>query len=90
VLLLLRASWFQAFLALPHLLLLLWVLWFIFTPMQTAYLLSKKNKPPELARSGELMSFREIFAVGCVGGFILLTFITAYCCWITLSVNHII
>jgi hypothetical protein len=87
---LLRASFFQYALALPHILLLLWVLWFIFTPTQAAYLISRKNKPSELAKSGELMNFREIFAVGCVGGFILLTFITTYCCWITLSVNGLV
>jgi hypothetical protein len=87
---LLRGSFVEYLLALPHFLVLLWVLWFICTPTQTAYLISRKNKPSELHKSGELMSFREIFAVGCVGGFILLTFITAYCCWITLSVNGLV
>ncbi|MDQ3023687.1 MAG: hypothetical protein M3R04_04760 [bacterium] len=89
-LLLIRTSLFQFLLALPHFLVLLWVLWLIFTPTQVAHLLSRKNKPSELNKSGELMSFREIFAVGCVGGFLLLTFITAYCCWITLSVAGIL
>ena len=88
--LLLRGTFFEYALNLPHLLLLLWVLWFIFTPTQAAYLLSRKNKPSELPKSGELMNFREITAVGCVGGFILLTFITAYCCWITLSVRGLV
>ena len=87
---LLRASFVEYLLALPHILVLLWVLWFICTPTQAAHLISRKNKPSELNKSGELMSFREIFAVGCVGGFILLTFITAYCCWITLSVNGLV
>jgi hypothetical protein len=76
--------------ALPHFLLLFWVLWLACTPTQVAYLVTKKNKPPELHKSGELMSFREIFAVGCVGGFILLTFITAYCCWLTLSIHGVV
>ncbi len=89
-LILLRAGFIEFALALPHFLVLLWVLWFIFTPTQAAYLISRKNKPSELNKSGELMSFREVAAVGCVGGFILLTFITAYCCWITLSVAGVI
>ena len=90
MLLLLRASFVEIVFALPHILVLLWIIWLIFTPTQAAHLLSRKNKPSELNKSGELMTFREILAVGCVGGFVLLTFITAYCCWITLSVAGII
>jgi len=40
--------------------------------------------------SGELMSYREIFAVGCVGGFILLSFITAFCTWLILKAKGLI
>jgi hypothetical protein len=77
-------------LGLPLPLVLLWVLWSAFTPTQIAHLLSRKNKPSALSKTGELMTFREILAVGCVGGFILLSFITAYCCWLTLQIAGII
>ncbi len=75
---------------LPHGLVLLWMLWFIFTPSQLLYLFRKNSKSHELPKSGEIMNFREIFATGCVGGFVLLTFITIYCSWITLSMNNVI
>lgn len=77
-------------LALPHLLVAFWFIWLVCTPAQVNYLLAKKNRAPQLQRTGELMSFREIAAVGCIGGFILLSFITAYCCWLTLSIAGVI
>ena len=75
---------------LPHALVLLWIIWFIFTPSQLIYLFRKNDATRQLQQSGELMNFREIFATGCVGGFILLTFITLYCSWLTLSMNDVI
>jgi hypothetical protein len=36
------------------------------------------------------MNFREIFAVGCVGGFILLTFVTAFCTYLILKTKELI
>jgi hypothetical protein len=67
---------------LPYVIVLLWLVWLIFVPGQVAYLL-RKNQGKELSKTGELMNFREVMAVGCLGGFILLTFITAYCCYLT-------
>ena len=75
---------------LPHALVLLWLLWFIFTPSQLIYLFRHNTESHRIPPSGELMNFREIIATGCLGGFILLTFITAYCSWITLSMNNVI
>ncbi|MCB1218122.1 hypothetical protein KDL44_12060 [bacterium] len=75
---------------LPHGLVLLWLIWTICTPWQVAYLFRRNNASHQLQKSGELMNFREIFATGCVGGFILLTFITLYCSWLTLSMNDVI
>ena len=75
---------------LPHPLVLMWLIWFFCLPAQLAYLFRKNSASHQLAKSGELMNFREVFAVGCIGGFILLTFITAFCSWITLKLNHVI
>lgn len=75
---------------LPHALVLLWMLWFIFTPAQLIYLFRKNDATQQLQKTGELMNFREIFATGCVGGFILLTFITIYCSYLTLKMNDVI
>jgi hypothetical protein len=36
------------------------------------------------------MNFREIFAVGCVGGFILLSFITAFCTYLVMKTKDIL
>jgi hypothetical protein len=79
----------RVLLSLPYLLVLPWLIWLFFLPGQIAYLLRKNSSSHQLAKSGELMNFREVFAVGCVGGFILLTFITAFCSYITLSLNHV-
>lgn len=75
---------------LPHALVVLWLLWFIFTPSQLIYLFRYNSEAHRIPPSGELMNFREITATGCVGGFILLTFITLYCSWLTLSMNDVI
>ena len=74
---------------LPHLLVLGWIIWLVFVPRQVSYLLRKHDATAQLRKTNELMNFKEIFAVGCVGGFILLTFITAYCCYITLSLGGV-
>jgi hypothetical protein len=76
--------------SLPHLLVGLWLLWLVFVPVQLKRLLRRNPAAHQLSKSGELMSFREILAVGCLGGFILLTFITAFCSWITLKLNGVI
>jgi hypothetical protein len=80
----------RVLLNLPHLLVLLWLGWLFFTPAQIAYLFRKNSASHQLAQSGELLNFREVLAVGCVGGFILLSFITAYCCYLTLSLAGVI
>lgn len=82
--------WWRVLLNLPHPLVLLWLVWFFCTPAQVAYLFRKNPTSYQLNKSGELMNFREVLAVGCVGGFILLTFITAFCSWMTLSIAHLI
>jgi hypothetical protein len=78
-------SFLELLFNLPYVVVLLWLVWTILTPMQVGYLLNKKRQQRSLAKHGELFSFREVMAVGCVGGFILLTFITAFCCWVTWS-----
>jgi hypothetical protein len=75
---------------LPHFLVLGWLIWLVFVPRQVAYLLRKHDATEQLRRTSELMNFKEIFAVGCVGGFILLTFITAYCCYLTLRLGGVV
>jgi hypothetical protein len=75
---------------LPHPLVLLWLVWMALTPMQASHLLSRKNKPTALNKTGELLSFREVLAVGCVAGFVLLTFITAFCTWLTWKLAKVI
>ena len=84
------SSLLRALLSLPHALVVLWVLWLVFLPGQLRYLLREDAASHQLKKSGELLNFREIFAVGCVGGFILLTFITAYCTWLTLQLGGVI
>jgi hypothetical protein len=80
----------RVLLSLPHLLVLGWLVWLAFVPGQVTYLLRKHDATEQLRRTSELMNFKEIFAVGYVGGFILLTFITAYCCYLTLQVGGIL
>jgi hypothetical protein len=75
---------------LPHPLELVWLVWACFVPGSLRYLLRKADHGHQLARTGELMNFREIRAVGCVGGFILLTFIFAYCAKLTLQMAGVI
>ena len=81
--------WIKVLVNQPHLLIILWLLWLVFVPGQVKHLLRKDSASHQLRESGELMSFREIFAMGCVGGFILLTFITAYCSYLTLKLAGI-
>jgi hypothetical protein len=80
----------RVLLSLPHFLVLGWLVWLAFVPRQVSYLLRKHDATEQLRRTSELMSFKEVFAVGCVGGFILLTFITAYCCYLTLRLAGIL
>lgn len=75
---------------LPYLIVLPWIIWGAFVPAQLGYLLRRDPDKHHLARTGELLNFKEVFAVGCVAGFILLTFITAFCTYITLSLAHVI
>lgn len=82
--------WWKIILNLPHPLELIWIVWLLLLPGQLAYLLRKDPQAHRIAKSGELVSFREIMAVGCVGGFILLTFIFAYATFITLRLAGII
>lgn len=77
-------SFMELLLNLPHPLPEIWLLWALALPWQVRYLLHKKNIRPQLDSGAELFNFRELLAVGCVGGFVLLTFITAYCLWLTL------
>ena len=77
-------------LALPHLLILLWLIWLAFVPHHAAHLLRRHDATEQLRKTNELMSFKEIRSVGCVGGFILLTFITLYCSYLTLSAHGVI
>lgn len=77
--------WLRVVTSLPYPLVALWIIWFFCTPAQLAYMFRKHSASHQLSKSGELLNFREVLAVGCVAGFILLTFITAFCSWITLS-----
>lgn len=63
-------------LSLPHPLVEIWVLWLIAVPFALQYLFRKHDAGAQLRRTKELMNVRELGAVGCVAGFILLTFIT--------------
>lgn len=80
----------RVLLNLPHPLELVWLVWLILLPWQIRYLFRRNPDPEQLRKTGELMNFREIAAVGCIGGFILLTFIFAYTSYITLSLNGLI
>ena len=71
--------------SLPHPLFEMWVLWLFAVVFQLNYLLSKRRHSRQLSKSGEIMNFREIVAVGCLGGFILLTFITAFCIYLIMK-----
>jgi hypothetical protein len=74
----------QVLLNLPHPLELVWLAWGCLVPWHLRYLLRKTDHAHQLSRTGELMNFVEIRAIGCVGGFILLTFIFLYCASLTL------
>jgi len=86
---LLPAVW-DVLLNLPHPLEFAWLIWLIVLPSQLRYLFRRNSQAHQLSKTGELMNFREISAIGCVGGFILLTFIFALCTWYTLSLNNVI
>lgn len=74
----------EVLLNLPHPLPEIWLVWAVLLPWQVSYLINKKNIRSQLRSGAELFNFRELLAVGCVGGFILLSFIFAYCTWLTL------
>jgi len=76
--------------SLPHPLIEIWFIWLFFAIYQLSYLFARRDHSGQLSKSGELMSYREIFAVGCVGGFILLSFITAFCTWLILKAKGLI
>ncbi len=80
----------EIFFNLPYVIVLPWVVWGAFVPSQLGYLFRRNPDKHQLAKTGELMNFREVLAVGCVAGFILLTFIAAFCTYITLSVARAI
>jgi hypothetical protein len=80
----------QALLNLPHPLELVWLLWGCFVPWHWNYLFRKADHAHQLSRTGELMNFTEIRAMGCVGGFVLLTFIFFYCASLTLRMADLI
>ncbi|MCC7478319.1 hypothetical protein IT575_07640 [bacterium] len=80
----LMPSVMEVLLNLPHPLPEIWLVWAVLLPWQVSYLINKKNIRSQLRSGAELFNFRELLAVGCVGGFILLSFIFAYCTWLTL------
>ena len=80
----------RVLLNLPHPLELIWLGWVIALPFQIRYLLRRHDPTAQLMKSGDLLNFREVAAVGCVGGFFILTFIFAFCSYLTLQLNHVI
>ena len=81
---------FQVLFNLPHPLEFIWVIWLLFIPGRIVYLLRRDPEAHQLSKSGELMNIREVLSIGCLGGFILLTFIFALCTWYTLTLNEVI
>lgn len=75
---------------LPYPVVALWIIWGAFIPAQLGYLFRKNPQSRQLAKTGELMNFREVTAVGCIAGFVLLSFITAFCTYLTLRLAHVI
>lgn len=75
---------------LPHPLEFIWLIWLFFLPGRIAYLVKLNSKHVSLKKGGELVSFQEIGAVGCIGGFLLLTFIFFYTASITLELAGVI
>jgi len=80
----------RIFYSFPHPLIEIWLIWFVVFLFQLHYLFKKREHTRQLAKSGEIMNFREIFAVGCVGGFILLSFITAFCTYLVMKTKDIL
>ena len=81
----------RVLLNLPHPLEFIWLVWLACLPGQCAYLLKEsKGASSQLRATGELMNFKEIRALGCIGGFILLSFIFAYAASITLQLAGVI
>lgn len=77
-------------LSLPHPLEFFWVIWFFAMLFQINYLFKQRNTSGQLQKSGEIMNFREVTAVGCIAGFILLTFITAFCTYLVMKTKGLI
>ena len=75
---------------LPHPLEFIWLIWLCLLPGQLLYLKKINSSHVRLQKGGELFNYREIAAVGCLGGFPLLTFILAYAASITLEINGVI
>jgi len=80
----------EVLLCLPHPLPELWLIWLLFMIPRLKHLFAKKDSTEQLAKTGELMDFKEILSVGCVAGFILLTFITAFCTYLVMKTKHVI
>ena len=59
---------YRLLVSLPHPLAELWVLWLLVALFEIHYLVRRRDRTRQLSRSGELMSFREIMAVGCIAG----------------------
>ena len=77
-------------LSLPHPLPEIWVIWLILLIPRLKVLYGPKDASHQLSQTGELMSFKEIAAQGCLGGFILLTFITVFCTYLVMKTKHLI
>jgi hypothetical protein len=76
--------------SLPHPLIEIWIVWLFFAIYQLSYLFGRREHSRQLSQTGELMSYREVFAVGCVGGFILLSFVTAFCTYLILEAKGLL
>jgi hypothetical protein len=81
---------YRLLVSLPHPLAEIWILWLIVVLFEIHYLLRRRDRTRQLSQSGELMNFREIKAVGCVAGFILLTFITAFCTYLVMRTKGLL
>jgi hypothetical protein len=80
----------EMLLNLPYPIVALWVIWGALVPWQLGYLFRRNPQAHKIDKTGELMNFREVMAVGCVAGFILLSFITAFCTYITWKLAKLI
>jgi hypothetical protein len=80
----------ELLLNLPYPIVALWIIWGAFVPWQLGYLFRRNPQAHQLGKTGELMNMREVTAVGCIAGFILLSFITAFCTYITWRLAKVI